>query len=104
MNLDIEDITEILRDAGTVYFGTGVAEDSRTAAKKAVKMCGDINRAKRVLINVTAGTEIVLAELSEASYVAERAADPEAQVIWGHVIDEGMSDSVRVSVFAAIFD
>ena len=104
VNLDIEDITEILKGAGTVYYGIGTAEDLITAAKMAVKMCEGISGAKRILLNITTGTEIMLSEMSEAAHVIEMNADPNAQIIWGHVINEDIGDNVRVTIFAAMND
>ncbi len=104
VNLDIEDVKEILRDAGTVYFGAGTAKSSATAALKACDMCGNISGAKRFLVNVTTGTEARLSEFSDATHVIEMNADPDAQMIWGHVIDENIGENVKVSVFAAMND
>ena len=81
VNIDIEDLQEIFRDAGTVYYGTGTAKDSSTAAKTASEKFGNIPSAKRFLVNVTAGTEIMLSELSDAAQVIAMSADPQAQVI-----------------------
>ncbi len=104
VNIDIEDIAEILKDAGTVYYGTGTAEAPATAAKKAAKMCGDITNAKGILLNITTSTEIMLSEMSDAAHVIEMATNPDAQIIWGHVIYEDMGENVRVTIFAAMHD
>lgn len=104
VNIDIEDVNEILRNAGTVYFGAGTAEDSRTAAKIACEMCGNVSGAKRFLVNITTGTEIMLSDMSDAAHVIEMKADPEAHVIWGHVMDDDLGGNVRVSVLAAMND
>lgn len=104
VNIDIEDVEDILRNAGTVYFGTGTAKSSGVAALKASEMCGDITNAKRVLMNITTGTETMLSEMSEAAHVIAMNADPDAQIIWGHVIDESIGANVRVSIFAAMND
>ena len=104
VNLDIEDVKEILRDAGTVYFGAGTAKSSATAALKACDMCGNISGAKRFLVNVTTGMEARLSEFSDATHVIEMNADPDAQMIWGHVIDENIGENVKVSVFVAMND
>ena len=62
----------------------------------------DIHGAKKLLVAVKTGTEITLAETAEAAEVITESADPETFVIWGHVIDEAMGDSVKVSIIAAI--
>lgn len=104
VNIDIEDVEDILRNAGTVYFGTGTAKSAGAAALKASEMCGDITNAKSFLLNITTDTETMLSEMSEASRIIETNADPDAQIIWGHVIDESIGGNVRVSVFAAMND
>ncbi len=67
-------------------------------------MCKGISGAKRILLNITTGTEIMLSEMSEAAHVIEMNADPNAQIIWGHVINEDIGDNVRVKIFAAMND
>ena len=52
VNIDIEDVEDILRNAGTVYFGTGTAKSAGVAALKASEMCGDITNVKRFLVNL----------------------------------------------------
>ena len=104
VNIEIEDVKEIFRDAGTVYYGAGTAKSGGVAALKASEMCGDITNAKRVLISIISGAEFPLSEMTEAAHVIEGDADPDAQIIWGHVMDDNMSGNVRVSVFAAMND
>lgn len=104
VNLDIEDVQEILRNAGTVYYGAGTAKSSGAAALKACDMCGNISGAKRFLTNVTAGPKIMLGELKDVANVIAMNADPNAQIIWGHVIDDDMRGNVRVSIFATMND
>lgn len=107
VNLDIEDVQDIFRDTGTVYFGTGIAggdKRSADAAGKALETLPDICKANRILINITTGTEIMLGEMSEAVKVIEKKADPDVEIIWGHVIDEEIGYDVKVTVFAALND
>lgn len=104
VNLEIEDVKEIFRDAGTVYFGTGTAKSAGVAALKASEMCGDITSAKRFLVSIISGAEIPLGNMTEAAHVIAGNADPDAQIIWGHVIDDNMSGNVRVTIFAAMND
>ena len=104
VNIEIEDLQEIFRDAGTVYFGAGTGKSAGAAALKASEMCGNMSAAKRVLMNITTGAEIMLSEISEASRIIETNADSDAQIIWGHVINESIGANVRVSIFAAMND
>ena len=102
VNIDAYEVKQILDGADEIYSGegTGTGGDRvRTAAQEAMK---DIHGAKKLLVAVKTGTEITLAETAEAAEVITESADPEAQVIWGHVIDETMGDSVKVSVIAVI--
>ena len=104
VNLGVDDVKEIFRDAGTVYFGAATAKSVAVAALKASEKYGNITGAKRVLLNITTGSEVALGELAEASRFIEINAAPDAQVIWGHIIDDDMGGNVRVSVFAAMND
>lgn len=104
VNLGVSDVKEIFRDAGTVYFGAATAKSVAVAALKVSEKYGNITGAKRVLLNITTGSEVALGELAEASSFIEINADPDAQVIWGHIIDDDMGGNVRVSVFAAMND
>ncbi len=105
MNIDIKAITETLKGAGTVYFVTGTGKSAGGTALKASEKFGNITNAK---VNITAGRkialEVALGELVEASRCLVKNSAPEAQVIWGYMIDEAMSENVRVSVFAAMND
>jgi cell division protein FtsZ len=63
-----------------------------------------MNGARGVLINVTGGTDLGLIEVSEAAQIVRDAADPEANIIFGAVIDEKVRDEVRITVIATGFD
>ena len=104
VNLEIEDIAEFLRNAGTVYFGKGIGKSVGAATIKASEMCGYISETNSVLMNITTGAEVVLGEIVEASRYIVRNSAPNAQIIWGHVIDDTMRGNVRVSIFAAMND
>ena len=104
VNLGLKDVKEIFRDAGTVYFGAATAKSAAVAALKVSEKYGNITGAKRVLLKITTGSGVALGELSEASRFIEINAAPEAQIIWGHVIDDTMRGNVRVSVLAVMND
>ena len=58
-------------------------------------------RIESILLNITTGTEIMLAEMSDAAFVIEdNIAEPDTQIIWGHVIDESVGESVKVTLIA----
>ena len=108
LNINIKAITETLKGAVTVYFVTGTAKSAVVATFKASEKFGNITNAKRFLLNITTGRKIALeaalGELVEVSRYIVRNSAPEAQVIWGYMIDEAMSENVRVSIFAAMND
>lgn len=106
VNLDFADIKAILTGAGAAIMGMGEGEGedrAKTAAKNAIKsplMTVPVTGAHGILLNVTTGTEITLQEMADAAQIIEDTADPEAQVIWGHVIDESLGEKVRITLIA----
>ena len=106
VNLDFADIKAILTGAGTAIMGMGEGEGedrARKAAQNAITsplMTLPVTGAKGLLLNVTTGTEITLGEMSDAAQIIEETADPDAQVIWGHVIDETLGEKVHVTLIA----
>jgi cell division protein FtsZ len=64
----------------------------------------DINGAKGILFNITSGEDLTLFEVNEAAEIITRAADPEAQIIFGTAIDPRMQNDVRITVIATGFD
>ena len=68
-------------------------------------MCGgEIKHAKRILLNITTGSEVGLGEMAGAAEIIEEVCAPEAQVIWGHIIDDEMSDNLQVTFIAGMDD
>ena len=106
INLDFADIKAILTNAGTAIMGMGEGEGedrAKKAAQNAITsplMTFPVTGAKGILLNVTTGSEITLGEMSDAAQIIEETADPDAQVIWGHVIDESLGDKVHVTLIA----
>ncbi len=109
VNLDFADVRTIMRDAGSALMGIGTASgESRAAeaARTAVSsplLESSIEGATGILLNITAGPDVGLFEVNEAAEVVTAAADANANVIFGAVIDEGMGDEVRVTVIATGF-
>ena len=109
VNLDFADVRTIMRDAGSALMGIGIASGENRAAEAARTAVSSplleasIDGATGVLLNITGGPEIGLFEVNEAAEVVTSAADANANVIFGAVIDEGMGDSVRVTVIATGF-
>ena len=111
VNLDFADIKTILKapengSATIAIMGMGEGEGegrARKAAEQAINsplMTLDLSGAKGMLLNVTTGPEIMLGEMTEAADIIQEHADVDAQVIWGHVIDENIGDKVHVTLIA----
>src|SRR6184192_1951430 len=109
INLDFADVRTIMRDAGSALMGIGAASGENRAAEAARAAVSSplleasIEGATGILLNITGGSEIGLFEVNEAAEVVTSAADQNANVIFGAVIDESMGDEVRVTVIATGF-
>ena len=109
VNLDFADVRTIMRDAGSALMGIGIAGgDSRAAeaARTAVSsplLESSIEGATGILLNITGPSDLGLFEVNEAAEVVTAAADQNANVIFGAVIDDGQRDEVRVTVIATGF-
>jgi cell division protein FtsZ len=109
VNLDIADVRTIMRDAGSALMGIGVAAGENRAAEAARTAVSSplleqsVDGATGILLNVTGGTALGLFEVNEAAEVVTGAADQNANVIFGAVIDDSLGDEVRVTVIATGF-
>jgi len=110
INLDFADVKTIMRNTGSALMGIGQATGENRAADAARKAISSplletsIEGAQGVLLNITGGQNLTLFEVNEASEIIAEAADPEANIIFGAVIDESMKEEVRVTVIATGFD
>jgi cell division protein FtsZ len=111
INLDFADVKTVMQGMGMALMGTGVASGENRAveaARRAVssRLLEDesIQGARGVLINITGGSDLLLHEVSEASEIIQEAADSEANIIFGAVLDESLSDEVKITVIATGFD
>ena len=110
INLDFADVKAIMSSAGSALMGIGVGmgeERAIEAARKAIAsplLEASIEGAKGILFNITGRDEEGLHEVNAAAEIIAEAADPEANIIFGAVIDEEMKDEVRVTVIATGFD
>jgi len=111
INLDFADVRTIMEGMGMALMGTGVASGENRAveaARRAIKspLLEDISidGARGVLINVTGGRSITLHEVNEALNIIHQAADPEANIIFGAVINEKMEDEIKITVIATGFE
>jgi cell division protein FtsZ len=109
VNLDFADVRTIMRDAGSALMGIGVASGENRAAEAARTAVSSplleasIEGATGILLNITGPSDVGLFEVNEAAEVVTSAADQNANVIFGAVIDEGLKDEVRVTVIATGF-
>jgi cell division protein FtsZ len=109
VNLDFADVRAIMRDAGSALMGIGAATGENRAAEAARTAVSSpllessIEGATGILLNVSGGSQIGLFEVNEAAEVVTGAADQNANVIFGAVIDESLGDEVRVTVIATGF-
>ncbi len=110
INLDFADVKTIMKETGDALMGIGVASgENRTmdAAKAAISsplLETSIEGARGVLLNITGGANLGLFEVNEAADIVAEAADPDANIIFGAVIDDSLQDEVRITVIATGFD
>jgi cell division protein FtsZ len=111
INLDFADVKSIMKGMGMAFMGTGIASGENRAmdgAQKAISspllVDTSIEGAKGVLINITGGKDLTLHEVSKASQLIHRMAHPEANIIFGTVIDNSMKEMVKVTVIATGFE
>jgi cell division protein FtsZ len=110
INLDFADVKTIMKDTGSALMGIGVAKGENRAAEAAKVAISSpllettVEGAKGVLLNITGGTSLTLFEVNGAAEIIFQAADPEAKIIFGAVIEENMEEEVRVTVIATGFD
>jgi len=110
INLDFADVKTIMTETGSALMGIGSAKGENRASEAARIAISSplletsIEGAKGVLLNITGGPSLGLFEVNEAADIIQQAADPEANIIFGAVIDESLDDEVRVTVIATGFD
>jgi cell division protein FtsZ len=109
VNLDFADVRTIMREAGSALMGIGSASGENRAAEAARAAVSSpllessIEGATGILLNITGGPDIGLFEVNEAAEVVTSAADVNANVIFGAVIDDAMGEEIRVTVIATGF-
>lgn len=110
VNLDFADVKTIMLDAGIAHIGTGRASGenrAQEAARQAIHsplLETSIEGAGGVLINVTGGRDLGLLEINEAAELVQKSVDPEANIIFGAVIDENLKDEIVITVIATGFN
>jgi cell division protein FtsZ len=110
INLDFADVKTVMAGMGMALMGTGMAEGEHRAVEAAQRAISSplledasIHGARGVLINISGGEDMTLHEVSEAAKIIQEAADPDANIIFGTVIDRAMQGQVKVTVIATGF-
>lgn len=110
INTDFADVKMIMSDAGSALMGIGYASGegrALAAARAAISsplLEASIEGARGILLNISGGSDLGLFEVNEAAEVIHGVAHPDANIIFGAVIDDEMGDDVRVTVIAAGFE
>ncbi|SFE34432.1 cell division protein FtsZ [Succiniclasticum ruminis] len=110
INADFADVKTIMSNAGSALMGIGTAKGENgavAAAEAAIKsplLEASIEGARGVLFNITGGKDLSLFDVTEASNIITEAVDPDANIIFGAVIDEKLDDEIRVTVIATGFN
>ena len=110
INLDFADVCTIMRGAGTAMMGIGVSSgDNRAtdAAEEAISsrlLESSIDGATRVLLSIAGNKDLGIQEINDAADLVARSVDPDANIIFGTVVDESLGDQVRVTVIATGFN
>jgi cell division protein FtsZ len=110
INLDFADVRTIMANGGSSLMAVGRAEGENRAAQAAEQAIESplldvtIDGARGVLFNITGGTDLTLLEVNEAAQVIRRVVHPDANIMFGAVIDPTMQDEVQITVIATGFD
>lgn len=110
INLDFADVKSVMSGAGSALMGIGSARGEGRAVQAAQKAINSplleasMDGAHGVLLAIAGGSDLGLFEINESASLVQEAAHPEANIIFGTVIDDGLGDEVRVTVIAAGFD
>ncbi|MEU5467188.1 MULTISPECIES: cell division protein FtsZ [Kocuria] len=110
INLDFADVKSVMQGAGSALMGIGAAQGEDRAVKAAELAIASplleasIDGAHGVLLSIQGGSDLGLFEINEAARLVQEVAHPEANIIFGAVIDDALGDQARVTVIAAGFD
>lgn len=109
INLDFADIKSVIKNAGNAILGDGIASGESRAIKAAQNAINSplietsIEGANGILLNISGGPDLKLFEVNQAAEIIRNASSPNANVIFGAVIDESMSDKIKVTIIATGF-
>jgi cell division protein FtsZ len=109
INVDFADVRHVLKGSGTALFGIGHATGDDRARQAAINAIdsplleSSIDGATRVLLNISGGSDLALYEVNEVAEVVAQAVDPEANMIFGAIVDQALTNHVKVTVVASGF-
>ncbi len=111
INVDFADVKTIMAGMGMALMGTGAAagenralEATQRAISSPLLEEASIEGAKGLLVNVTGGTDLTLFEVNEAMLIIHDSADPDANIIFGAVLDQALGDEMKITVIATGFE
>lgn len=110
INVDFADVRSIMTNSGSALMGigTGSGENRAQAAARAAVSSPlleiSMEGARGVLFNITGGSDLAMSEVDEAAKIISEAADPDANIIFGTTIDEGLQGQIKITVVATGFD
>ncbi len=110
INTDFADVRMVMHDAGSALMGVGVSSGegrAGSAARKAISsplLEASIEGARGILLSISGGPGLGIFEVNEAAEIVQGVAHPDANIIFGTVVDDSMGDHIRVTVIAAGFD
>jgi len=110
INVDFADVKAIMENSGTALMGLGTGSGEKramAAIKQAISsplLDINIDGARGVLFNVVGGPDLTMSEVDEAATIIKNTVDPEAEIIFGAVIDDKMMDQIKITLIATRFD
>jgi cell division protein FtsZ len=110
INVDFADVRTIMKDAGSALMGIGIgtganrAEDAARAAISSSLLELSVQGATGILFNIVGGKDLTMREVDRAARIITEAASPDANIIYGTTIDEGLQDTIKITVIATGFD
>jgi len=110
INVDFADVKSIMQNSGTALMGLGTGSGEKramAAIKQAISsplLDINIDGARGVLLNIVGGPDLTMSEVDEAATVIKNAVDPDAEIIFGAVIDDKMMDQIKITLIATRFD
>jgi cell division protein FtsZ len=110
INVDFADVRTVMSNAGTALMGIGIGSGDKramSAIKQAISsplLDVSIEGARGILFNVVGGPDLTMSEIDEAASIIAKTVDPDADIIFGAVIDEKLMDQIKITLIATKFD